>query len=297
MILPNGEPEVAEDFGGVLRDALSEFWTSFYEKCTIGTTVKIPCIRHDFGEIQWTAVANILIRGYQLTKYFPIQLSKVFLKSCFNIPVENEELIENFLEFICETDKNLLLDAKKDFESIDQEDLMEFFNSYDSKWIPTKTNLEILIRDIAHKEIVQKPAFVSKCFANCLNIAGDLSCKEILTIYSKLTPSVKNCLAKISPQVDELSTEESNVFSFLKKYLKETDDKMRRAFFRFSTGADLPIMNIMVTFANVTGIQRTPVAHTCSGLLQLPSTYDDYVDFRSEMNSVLNSNIWVMDII
>ncbi|XP_031334382.1 uncharacterized protein LOC116174149 [Photinus pyralis] len=34
MILPNGQTERAEDIGGVFRDSLSEFWESFYDKCT-----------------------------------------------------------------------------------------------------------------------------------------------------------------------------------------------------------------------------------------------------------------------
>lgn len=109
MILPNGQSEAAEDFGGILRDALSEFWTSCYEKCTIGIIVKLPCIRHDFGESQWTAIAHIMITGYELTEYFPIQLSRVFIKSCYNIPVNDEEFVENFLEFICDSYKNLLI--------------------------------------------------------------------------------------------------------------------------------------------------------------------------------------------
>lgn len=39
MILPNVQKESARDIGGVFRDALSEFWNSFYDKCTIGTDV------------------------------------------------------------------------------------------------------------------------------------------------------------------------------------------------------------------------------------------------------------------
>ncbi|XP_031340693.1 uncharacterized protein LOC116168845 [Photinus pyralis] len=49
LMLPNGELECAEDLGGVWRDALSEFWNSMYEKCTIGTNIKVPQLRHDFG--------------------------------------------------------------------------------------------------------------------------------------------------------------------------------------------------------------------------------------------------------
>jgi len=44
-------------------------------------------------------------------------------------------------------------------------------------------------------------------------------------------------------------------------------------------------------------LARAPVAHTCSGVLELPSKYEYFADFRKELNSILASNIWVMDIL
>ena len=34
LFLPNGQKEIAEDSGGVLRDVISEFWEGFYKACT-----------------------------------------------------------------------------------------------------------------------------------------------------------------------------------------------------------------------------------------------------------------------
>ena len=42
MVMRNGNVEVAEDGGGVTRDTLSEFWTSFFDQCTLGIGVKAP---------------------------------------------------------------------------------------------------------------------------------------------------------------------------------------------------------------------------------------------------------------
>lgn len=170
-----------------------------------------------------------------------------------------------------------------DFENLDQEELTEFFSSYDSKWLPTKENFVTRIKDNAHKESVQKPAFKTKWFANCLQISSCFSSEEFFAVYSKLKPTVKNCLTKITTE-----HEEKTVLSFLKKYLRETDEKMRRALFRFCTGVDLRIKNILVIFNNLKGIERMLTAHTCSGFIQLPCTYEDFVQFRCEMNAILN---------
>jgi len=67
---------------------------------------------------------------------------------------------------------------------------------------------------------------------------------------------------------------------------------------RFSTGAGVITHNhIKIEFTNVVGLARAPVAHTCSGVLELPSKYEYFADFRKELNCILASNIWVMDIV
>lgn len=65
LILPNGLPENAIDAGGVLKDALSEFWNSFYETSTEGTTLKVPCLRHDFKSLHWKTIAKIFYIGWK----------------------------------------------------------------------------------------------------------------------------------------------------------------------------------------------------------------------------------------
>ena len=79
MILPNGNLEVGEDNGGVLRDTLSEFWQTFYTKLTEGDTVKVPIVSNSMTEARWKAIAKILIMGYLQEGYFPVELSIPFL--------------------------------------------------------------------------------------------------------------------------------------------------------------------------------------------------------------------------
>lgn len=49
MFTLNGSQEGAIDDGGVLRDALTEFFERFYESCTNGTSYKVSIIREDFN--------------------------------------------------------------------------------------------------------------------------------------------------------------------------------------------------------------------------------------------------------
>ncbi|CAH1183064.1 unnamed protein product [Ceutorhynchus assimilis] len=250
MILPNGEIEQGEDMGGVLRDSLAEFWTTFYDRCTTGTTFKIPYIRHDFGESEWLAVANILVKGYTWEKYFPVHLAPVFMKTCIdNSAIVDEELVDNFLNYISDSDSKMVKDSFIDIENVDSDEILEFVSGYDSKWNPTKDNIKQLIRDIAHKELIQKPSFVIKCFHQIIS-KSSITLEVIQNFYTDLQPSVKNCLKQINLQKKEenLTIEEKQTFSHLKKYIKESDSKTRQALLRFCTGSDLPVGKITVDF-------------------------------------------------
>ncbi|XP_031356742.1 uncharacterized protein LOC116180756 isoform X1 [Photinus pyralis] len=298
MILPNGETEYAEDVGGVFRDTLSEFWSSFYEKCSVGTNLKIPYLRHDFNETQWKAIASIFLKGFTTESYIPIKIAPVFILSCLGCAIQDEDLIQNFLHFVCESEREILRQALLDFDNVDSDELLDIFSNYDAKWIPTKTNINLFLRDIAHKELIQKPAFVIKCFGQVFQTHSRISTSEIMALFNNIKPSSKNCLAKIHLQnANETTPQITEIYGYLKKFIKEVDDSTRSAFFRFCTGSDLPTRDIYVSIINTTGFGRVPIGHTCSGLLELPSSYENFVVFRSEMTNILQSNVWVMDIV
>lgn len=52
---------------------------------------------------------------------------------------------------------------------------------------------------------------------------------------------------------------------------------------------------IQVKIVDMEGISWRPIAHTCVRVLDIPKAYESYTVFRSEMNAVLNSSVWVMD--
>ena len=79
MINSFGREELGVDDGGVLRDALSAFWSSFYDSCTVGEDERVPVVRHDFKEEEWEAIARILVKGHSEVKFFPVKLNKVFM--------------------------------------------------------------------------------------------------------------------------------------------------------------------------------------------------------------------------
>ena len=68
-------------------------------------------------------------------------------------------------------------------------------------------------------------------------------------------------------------------------------------FLRFTTASDVLITNkIEVSFTRLEGASSRPIAHTCGPLLELPSTYSNFVELRQEFNNILEKSNWEMDI-
>lgn len=75
-------PKKSEEAGtgsGLLRDYFSAFWQDFYDRCTLGTTLK-EFIRHNFKGDTWKAIGRIFLRGYQDCYYLPIKLALPFIE-------------------------------------------------------------------------------------------------------------------------------------------------------------------------------------------------------------------------
>ncbi|XP_028299062.1 uncharacterized protein LOC114461284 isoform X2 [Gouania willdenowi] len=125
-------PHTSEEAGsgsGLLRCVLSCFWHEFYERCTLGGAVMVPFISHDFSAEIWKAVGRILLKGYQDCQYFPNQLALPFLEEMLFKCVYSDLKI-HFLQFVSTQECEVLLEAVKDFSSVDTDDLREVLDCY-----------------------------------------------------------------------------------------------------------------------------------------------------------------------
>lgn len=115
--------------------------------------------------------------------------------------------------------------------------------------------------------------------------------------YKNKIPTPTNILKNLCcPEKDDNEIKRK-IFGFLKKFICEADLKLCTKLLRFITGADIITSTININFNSVQDcFSRSPVAHTCTNTLDLPLTYDSFIDFRCEFTSLLSSNIWVMDV-
>jgi hypothetical protein len=164
MVNSFGKEELGVDDGGVFRDALSAFWSSFYDSCTVGEEERVPVVRHDFKEEEWEAIAQILVKGYSELKFFPVKLNKVFMFSTLfeSEKIPDELLMESFLGYVSKDERDLINTAIKDDDLNDsqEKEWLDFLLRFDCRTIPKKEDRQTIILELAHKQMVQIAQFI-----------------------------------------------------------------------------------------------------------------------------------------
>ena len=235
MVLPNGSMELGEDEGSVIRDAIVEFWDSFKAKCTAGDTLCVPVVSVEMQEDEWQAIAKVLVVGFKQEQYLPAFLSP-FLKQCLGIEPSAEELIKAFLHYVESYDRNILEKALVAVETVDRDDLLSILSQYDCKKLPTEENLKTLLADVAHKELVQLPAFIETVWSPILvTHLKPLLPDSIDALIDNLSPSTKRVLQILTFE-ENPDAHTNQLIEMVKKYVKSLDAKYLALFLRYCTG-------------------------------------------------------------
>lgn len=152
MVNTFGKEEWGVDNGGVLRDALSAFWCSFYDSCTVGEDERVPAIRHDFKEAEWEATARILVKGYKEVKFFPVKLSKAFIFVTLfeEKQLPDQLLLDSFLAYVSKDERDLINAALSGDELNEEqnEEWIDFLDRFSSKRVPAKKERATVIVEL-----------------------------------------------------------------------------------------------------------------------------------------------------
>ena len=232
-----------------MRDCLSEFWTEFYDQCTVGSTLKVPFLRHDFGQQQWESVGRIIAFGWEREKYLPVKIAPVLLEQAALGDVKSD-LVENFLRYLPESECTVFESWQSDFETVDLEELTEILDNNSCRRIPTASNANEILQELAHKTLVQEPAYVIEQLAKILSMAKH-SLQEISKVYETLQPTVRKVLKSLTFP-EEMNVHQKDIQKYLTTYLRNTDMQHLCLFLRFCTGSDLFLgKNIIVEFYQI----------------------------------------------
>ena len=233
MILPNGKPEAAEDNGGVLRDMLAEYWNSFYKERCDGNISKVPQLRPAIDAKRWTSIAVIILIGYHSEGYFPAHLSPSFMKFAMGgQEPDRNDLIQDYLRYLHETESNLINQALDDFQKVEGEDLIDFFDSHKHVTIPNENNFCKLLASLAHKELLQESAYIAEIWRDKINELDP----GLPYLYQQKLEDLKPSFKKVFGSMKFEQPNNREFVSMMKRLVKEFTNSQMGRFLRFCTG-------------------------------------------------------------
>lgn len=216
MILPDGNTEAGEDNGGLFRDALTEFWDTFYVSCTGGQDIVVPTLVHTMQQEDWKAVAYIIYVGLKQEHFFPHRIALPFIRYCIdeNFNICEKELLDSFLQYVTHDESDLLKQALETFEDVDQDELLDVLGCHDVRTAPTTSNIKRILTEVAHKELIQNAAYVADCWRKVFQHGiPTLLTKDIGELIPSITPTVKKVI-EILKFPDKMSQEEDEVAKY-----------------------------------------------------------------------------------
>ncbi|XP_073808037.1 uncharacterized protein isoform X2 [Danio rerio] len=284
--------EKGDDADGVSRDVYAAFWSEFLDNTAEGEEFRVPSLSPKWQEEEWKSMGRILLKGFQDHGYFPCRLSPVFTVALIfgENQVSNEMLFDSLLFYLSQSDRDLVTRAlNEDLSDEDRDELLDLMDRLDVSVLPTTENLKGLLLKVAHKQLIQKPAYaaekMSSVASHFLKEAFQ-SPKDVLKMYEEKKPTTRKLLKLFSASPTTQAEKQS--FRFLQQYIRGLDEIGFRRMFRFVTGSDvICVCQIEVLFTSSDGLARRPVAHTCGPVLELPWTYTSYPELRTELDNVL----------
>ena len=116
-------------------------------------------------------------------------------------------------------------------------------------------------------------------------------------LYDEKRPTARKVihLLKGEPTNDA----ERSCFDHLKRYIRSLPCNLLHIFLQFLTGSDMiAVEHIQISFNQLDGLSRRPVARTCVPLLELPSTYQSYNELAEEFGNLLpDKESWAFNIV
>ena len=238
------------------------------------------------------------MKEYIQCKCFPVSLSRVFIKVVLHCEasVSEEELMTELLRFLSIDEADTIRECLSGNVACNSDEILDILSSYGVRQLPCNDNVREIFIKLAHKEIIQKPNYITERWSAVLQPLKKCLSNSIDEVYLKLEPTTKKVLQLLKDE--PTSSDERAVLGYLKRFIRGLEVAKLKRFLVFTTGSDLMVCDSLnINFVRLDGLGRRPVAHTCGPCLELPTTYQSFPELREEFSSILSLSTWEMDIV
>ena len=304
------EGESARDLDGPKRAVYNMFWDEIFKMHFEGANTVVPRFGPDMCDELVILFGRIALHGYICSGMFPTRISKVFIKAMMfgEESIEQSELVQGLLEYVTDHEREFLSHcmSKTVFSPEEKEELLEVVAQFGVRSIPAPTNLYEQLVKIGRCELLQKSVWAFRPFRKGITdvplqdpvwrIPSDLD-----VFYEELSVTTEK-VANLTHVDDEasLTKSQAKVFGFLRRYIKACNNEKVKVLYRFFTGSDVfALKELKVIFHFNLGSLPHISAHTCSGIIDMPSDgYVSYHDFQSQLDALLhNPESWKFHVV
>ena len=291
--------EPAFDCGGVCRDLFSAFWEDVYVRYFDGSSLLSPMVHANINMESLPKLGKVLSHGFLVCGFLPVRVAFPVLASILmgpTIEIQPKILVQTFAESLCSYEasvvKQALAEGGDAFSDELQANMITILNRYGSRMYPSPANLKSQLSNIAKYELQIKP-MASICSMNSgipnseKPFWDSFSVDQLYSLYLSLNATPAKVLSVIDEPFQENDCQ-SRVFGYLRQYIGDMKMDEVRRFLRFATGSSVLIAeHITISFNGLNGLARRPIAQTCSCTLELPSTYQSFLEFKQEFTAIL----------
>lgn len=304
--------EQGVDEGGVQRDMFSAFWEKAYSVLFEGATTLIPMVHPQIDMTLYTIFGRIISHGYLTTGILPDRIALPTLVQFLlgpSVSLSQDMLLDAFIDYISTTERQILRTALSGsygsvFPNPMLVEITTVMSRFGCRQVPKPSTLMSLIEHVARYEFCMKPAAaVALVYAGIpLNHKAFWANKfpsDIQSLCHRLAATPSKVISKLD-MTEAHNALEERVCGYLTTMIGNMQPPELRLFLRFVTGASVCIApKIEITFNNLSGLARRPIAHTCDFNLELPTAYINYEDFYGDFKVILTSTSeefwWRMD--
>jgi len=186
-------------------------------------------------------------------------------------------------------ERALLDKAMNDFDSLtskQHESLQSLLGSFGMYAVPRKANVRQLLIGTARHQLLDTPA----PFIEQIKLGIPQAFRDVF--WSVLTLSAVDYLFRQQlPTPEKVQAVVQAAEEHLDQFICRLDQDELGLFLHFVTGSSVMPDKISVTFNQLAGELRRPIAHTCSNTLELSSTYSSSQELKRESMAILNNTL------
>jgi hypothetical protein len=304
--------EKALDIGGVARDMFSAFYEEIYLKLFDGACLFTPTDFPNSSSSPLPVLGTIFSHAYIMVGTLPVKvafpcLCSILLGQQKACSLPDNVLVKSFTDSLCAHEARIVTIASKVVDKAFPEEIQDgltlLYSRFGVREFPKPSNFLSLIAETAKFHFIRKPAAAVADIRSGIPMVHSafwsrMSVGDLYSVYKALQATPAKVLALLDDAfVTNLSRE--RVFGYLQQYVGNMQEDELSYFLRFVTGSSVcSSKTITIIFNSTDGLKRIPIGHTCSGQLELSTTYSSYLDFVAEFKAVLSNRYsWRMDAI